>query len=335
MRHVHHAYNAPPREAAADLARRLARIAEVVCRHYLSNGCRSGHYWHVGDVANTAGRSLYVRLSGDRAGKWTDAATGEHGDLLDLVALARDLSTIKDAMAEARRFLALPPEPPVRPPPPRPRNAVGAARRLFSTGQPIAGTLAANYLRHRGIAVDGQLTALRFCAGCFYRAATTAPLERLPAVLAAVTDLDGKLTGVHRTWLDPTGRCMANIASPRRAVGNLLGHGVRFGAAGDVLLAGEGIETVLSLKSVVPTLPMVAALSAAHLGALLLPPGLKRLYVARDADAAGRWAFERLAKRAHTAGIKVVPLDPVGGDFNDDLRAHGAAAMRAAVLDQM
>ena len=44
---------------------------------------------------NTPGRSLYVRLHGpDRgpgaAGKWTDAATGEHGDLLDLIALNRD-----------------------------------------------------------------------------------------------------------------------------------------------------------------------------------------------------------------------------------------------------
>ena len=132
-------YNTPPRQGAADLARRLAHDAEAVCRHYLCNGCRSGRYWHVGDVANTAGRSLYVRLAGDRAGKWTDAATGEHGDLLDLIALTRDLATVKEAMDEARRFLALPPEPSERPPP-KPRNAVGAARRLFSAGQPIADT---------------------------------------------------------------------------------------------------------------------------------------------------------------------------------------------------
>jgi len=74
--------------AAADLARRLARDAEAVCHYYLSNGRRSGRYWIAGDVQNTPGRSLYVRLSGPdygpgAAGKWTDAATGEHGDLLD------------------------------------------------------------------------------------------------------------------------------------------------------------------------------------------------------------------------------------------------------------
>ena len=62
---------------AADLARLLARNVEAVCRHYLSNGHREGRYWLVGDVANTRGRSLFVRLSGPdhgkgAAGKWTD-----------------------------------------------------------------------------------------------------------------------------------------------------------------------------------------------------------------------------------------------------------------------
>ncbi len=62
---------------AAELAHRLARIAETVCRYYLSNGHREGRYWIVGNVSNTPGRSLYVRLYGPlygkgAAGKWTD-----------------------------------------------------------------------------------------------------------------------------------------------------------------------------------------------------------------------------------------------------------------------
>ncbi len=35
---------------ASELARGLAREAEAVCRHYLSNGKREGRYWLVGDV---------------------------------------------------------------------------------------------------------------------------------------------------------------------------------------------------------------------------------------------------------------------------------------------
>ena len=64
-------------EPAAELARRLARDAEAVCRHYLSRGRRHGRYWIVGDAMNTPGRSLYVRLQGPdcgpgAAGKWTE-----------------------------------------------------------------------------------------------------------------------------------------------------------------------------------------------------------------------------------------------------------------------
>ncbi|MHB1218062.1 MAG: hypothetical protein ACYC1L_07690 [Alphaproteobacteria bacterium] len=62
---------------ASDLARRMARQAEAVCRHYLSNGRREGHYWLVGDVRNTPGWLMFVRLKGSEsgkgaAGKWTE-----------------------------------------------------------------------------------------------------------------------------------------------------------------------------------------------------------------------------------------------------------------------
>ena len=324
-----------PRETVTELARRLAHNAEAVCREYLCNGQRSGRYWHAGDVANTPGRSLYVRLAGERAGKWTDAATGEHGDLLDLIALARNLPSLKQTIAEARRFLDLPAEAPRENATPPRRDATRAAQRLFAMGRPIAGTLAASYLQHRGIAIDGTFMALRFHARCYYRAAANALRETRPAMLAAVTDLDGRITGVHRTWLDASGRDKAHVASPRRALGNQLGHGARFGETGTIMLAGEGLETVLSLKTIMPALPMVAALSASHLGALVLPQGLQRLYIARDRDAAGRWAFERLAKCARESNVVVLPLDPVANDFNDDLLNFGARALCGSVQWQM
>jgi Toprim domain len=89
-------------------------------------------------------------------------------------------------------------------------------------------------------------------------------------------------------------------------MGGLLSHAVCFGAADDVLAVGEGIETMLSLRCALPAMPMAAALSANHLAALLLPPTLRRLYIARDADAAGDLALAALTERAEAAGIEAL-----------------------------
>jgi hypothetical protein len=319
-------------ESIADLARRLAHDAEAVCRHYLSNGRRQGRYWIVGDLANNPGRSLYVRLHGPdhgkgAAGHWTDAATAEYGDLLDLIRGARRLGTMRETVDEARRFLSLPRcEPPQRQAP-APAGSPEAARRLFAMGRPIRGTIAETYLRRRSVTFLQKVPALRFHPRCFYRADDNARRETMPALLAAVTDLDGTIAGVHRTWLAPDVADKALVATPRRAMGQLLGNGVRFGAARDVLGAGEGIETVLSLRCALPRLPMVAALSANHLAALALPPNLRRLYVACDNDDAGRHAAEALSGRVQASGIEVFVLTPTADDFNADLRLFGRDAL--------
>lgn len=327
---------------AADLARRLARNAEAVCRHYLSNGRREGRYWLVGDVANTKGRSLFVRLSGPdhgkgAAGKWTDAASGQHGDLLDLIALNRGFDRLRDTLDEARAFFALPPDQlaPRQERLPAPRGSPESARRLYAMSRPITGTLAQAYLHSRGITTVARGDPLRFHPCCYYRPDEHSPTETWPALIAAVTDPGGTITGAHRTWLDPSGRDKAPIDSPRRAMGQLLGHGVRFGVADDVMAAGEGIETMLSLRMVLPALPMVAALSANHLADLLLPPTLRRLYVARDADPAGDAAMASLCNRAAAAGIEPFVLSPCFDDFNDDLRRLGIEGLWASVRQQL
>ncbi len=376
----------------------LARNAEAVCRRYLSNGRRQGGYWIVGDLGNTPGRSLFVRLKAGRAGpagKFVDAATGQHGDLLDIIRETLGLRSFPEVVAEAKRFLGRPAGPSSArtrslcarcsdaddaghaeislEDPPGPSTTVAAARRLFAASRPIAGSLAETYLRRRGIAGLAGLEALRFHPRCFYRideeddqaqdpsaawdgATADAPPARpghrfLPALIAAVTDETGAITGVQRTWLDaealrsdaPLGPRLgkAPVPSPRRALGDLLGRGVRFGSvdasarSGGVLLAGEGIETMLSLRMVLPTLPAIAALSAGNLGALQPPPRLRRLYIAEDADPAGHAATARLVARAEAAGVEAVVVRPVLDDFNGDLRRFGVAAMAGHLRPQL
>jgi hypothetical protein len=337
------------RQDASELAHRLARDAEAVCRHYLSNGRRQGRYWTVGDVYNTPGRSMFVRLNGPEsgpgaAGKWTDSATGEHGDLLDVIRESCGFIDFRDVAAEARRFLRVPrsdrpwTSKPIRAP--VPAGSPEAARRLIAMSQPIRRSLVETYLRNRGIEAIHDAGALRFHPRCYYRPDDGSPTETWPAMIASVTDLDGRITGAHRTWLDPEGfNCRrlgkAPVDTPRRAMGDLLGHAVRFGVANDVLAAGEGIETMLSLRCALPTMPMIAALSANHLAALLLPLTLRRLYIAADADTAGDMALAALTERAEAAGVEALALSPRMGDFNEDLRAFGIDELRVTLRVQL
>ncbi len=317
---------------ASDLALRLGQEAEAVCRAYLPSGKRHGRYWHCGNVQGDPGQSLYVHLSGPHMGQWTDSATGEHGDLLDLIALNQGIN-IRAALNEARRFLNMPTvtheltiSSAV------PCGSPDAAQRLFAAAKPIRGTLAETYLRRRGLVLPPNVSSLRFHPRCYYRG--EAGRETWPALIAAVTDNSGTITGVHRTWLDPAGG-KAPIETPRRAMGGLLGNGVRFGHAEDVLIAAEGIETALALTTVMPTMPVIAALSSAHLAALILPPSLRRLYVALDNDDAGQLALKRMGERFQSSALDLRALVPCTEDFNADLLACGTDRLKAWIGEQL
>ena len=334
---------------AAALARKLARDAEGVCRHYLSNGRREGRYWLVGDVGNSKGRSLFVRLEGPEsgkgaAGKWTDAATGEHGDLLDLIRATRGFTNAHDVMDEARSYLRLPR---AVPGPAEKGASAGASRtsaerraaagRLWGLSRPVGGSLADVYLRMRGLDHRLGASALRFHPACYHRDA--GGMQSRPALIAAVTNAACDITGVHRTWLADDGRHKAPVETPRRAMGDVLGNGVRFGwsvADGPIVIAaGEGIETMLSLRMVMPGMAMVATLSAGHLGGFDIPDCIRRIYIAADGDGAGRHGLERLSARARASGIEALVLRPVLGDFNDDLRRLGIDELKANLRAQL
>ncbi len=234
----------------------------------------------------------------------------EHGDLLDLIRLNRNLLDLGEAMNEARRFLALP-----RPPTPSPPNLdhTPPAAAALPKRRAVCSAPDVRFPAHRPKLICAPVASPDGSTGppcAITRRSTIARPSTLrskawPALLAAVTDIDGNITGIQRTWLDPRRPDKAPLADPRRALGHLLGNGVRFGKAPrDILAAGEGVETMLALKSVLPSLPIIAGLSANHLAALDLCPlprtGLRRLYVARDNDAAGLKAAHASARTRHS-----------------------------------
>ena len=324
--------------AAARVAAALGARAEEVCRRYLPQGRKQGRYWTAGDIRGTRGRSLFVRLAPPGVpGKWTDSASGEHGDLLDLVRIASGAGSLRAALAEAHAFLASPPMPASAMS--EDYDRVQAARRLWRRCRAIDGTHAEAYLRARGIE-RCRFAALRFHPGLFYR--NDGGVRRLPALVAAVTADTGEhpgpedrsghgaICGVLRTWLDPTRPAKANVSRPRKALGRIHGRAVRFGEpACGTLLVGEGIETVLSIVTAIPDTVAAAALSAGSLAAFAPPAGVTRLVIACDNDPEGERAAERLARRCARAGVNAVLVAPTGDDFNSDLLALGAPALRA------
>ena len=257
-----------------------------------------------------------------------DAATGEHGDLLDLIRHRTRAPSLRAALDEARAFLALPTAPATGSG--DSYDATEAARRLWRQCRAIGGTHAERYLHARGLS-RCRFAALRYHPELRYREGSS--VRRFPALVAAVTGNDGAVLGVQRTWLHPRSPAKADVTNPRKALGRIFGHAVRFGAvSGDglaSLVVGEGIETVLSLIAAVPEIDAAAALSAGSLGAFAPPPGVARMVIARDNDPDGALAAERLARRCARAGVAATIVVPVGNDFNDDLLSLGAPALRA------
>src|SRR3546814_13560582 len=101
------------------------------------------------------------------------------------------------------------------------------------------------YLRNRAITDLRKGDPLSFHPHCYYRPSQGDPpgtRPAWPAMIAAVTDLDGGVTGVHRTWLDPAAIDKAPVASPRTPRGHFLRLGVRCGVAACVRGRGGGSE---------------------------------------------------------------------------------------------
>src|SRR3546814_20292463 len=115
---------------------------------------------------------------------------------------------------------------------PAPTGSPEAARRLVGMSQPILGTVVEAYLRERAITALHGTGSLRFHPRCYYRPDEHSPTETLPALIAPVPDLAGRITGAHRTSLAPDGPGKAPTPPTRRAPGAPRGTADRAGGNG-------------------------------------------------------------------------------------------------------
>ncbi|MDH5528262.1 MAG: hypothetical protein OEY97_13270, partial [Nitrospirota bacterium] len=76
--------------------RELSDRLESMLAYLFPNGTTRNGTFQVGDLQGSKGNSLSVELTGGRRGLWTDFATGEGGDVIDLWAGANGLSARAD-----------------------------------------------------------------------------------------------------------------------------------------------------------------------------------------------------------------------------------------------
>jgi len=85
-----------------DLSKKLGDHASGICQELYPEGRVESGCYKVGSISGEKGRSMSVYLHGEQAGKYMDFATGEGGDMLDLIQYALGLS-LPDAMEWAKK----------------------------------------------------------------------------------------------------------------------------------------------------------------------------------------------------------------------------------------
>jgi putative DNA primase/helicase len=195
---------------------------------------------------------------------------------------------------------------------------IAAAQRIWDAARDGRGSPVADYFIGRSITIAPP-PSLRY-APCLRRPDGTYG----PAMVARVDDVDGRLIGVHRTWLDPARQWYRR---DRASLGPIGGGAVRLAAAAETLMVSEGIETAMAAMQAT-AMPSWAALSTSGLAALILPPIVGTIIILADHDrnGAGERAARIAAARWLAEGRRVqiaMPPEP-DTDFNDVLIGEAA-----------
>lgn len=315
----------------------LAQRAEAMARDLLPNGQRRGNEWlalcpwrvdrHVG--------SFMVTLTGPYAGRWNEYATGENGDLLDLIRKVRGISLV-DAARWAETWLGistpgsraeyssgcsrkrLPAQLPAQPPTTKENWSFDMADRLWSTAVQPEGTLVQIYLATRGLQLP-QNAPIRFHPNAWRN--QNYGLWG-PAMIALMThSLDGTAgIGAHVTYLRPDGRGKAEgdrskIMLGRRGLIRLVPEEDVHGGLG----IAEGIEKALAIMQHSGWQPVWSAGSANGIRDLPVMSGIDALTVFADQDLPGLEAARTCCERWMQAGCQARIVAPPEGDWDDAL----------------
>lgn len=349
-------------------AKLIERIDTLVPQLF-PNARIKGREWVMGDIHGAPGESLSIRREGDKAGWFKDFADSRvRGDILTLVAAGRCDGDIRAAIPEALRWLGLGSltaeelrrqEGKAK----QAREAAEAAlltnvektrrkaKGLYLAGELWPGSMVERYLLGRAIdlmKLPHVPSAPRFHGAVWNRENGG---RELPAMLLPINHAEtGQQLSVHRTWLrgHPDGRVeKADLASPKMTWGTYVGGHIplargtsgkplKHAPEGEWIGVSEGVENGWSAAMIRPGLRVVAAVSLANLGSIVLPPQIGGLFLIADNDTkpSAIADFGRACGRLEARGIRFEPVRPPEGfkDFNDWLVALSRQAEQGSVM---
>jgi len=342
------------RNEAAEIKMLLQLKIQELCLGLLPDGHRAGKYWIARNPARQDKNkgSFWVALSGV-PGSWRDEATGEKGDVWQLIMLAIGCE-FRDAVIWAKEWTAYEDMQPAefarqaeRVAEQQRWRAHREAERLqdkrghaqatwLRAAQDLSGTIVEKYLATRGIVVADLARPPRAIrAESWHRHAESG--KAWPCMMTAMSGPDGRFWAVHRTWLQHDGSGKAPVDPVRKIWPSFKGATMRLsrGETGldittavqrgvtEIFVLCEGVEDGLSIALARPDLRVWAAGSLGNLQAIMLPACCREVIIAADND----WGKPQAMAQLHAGcealarqGVRVrVARSPIGKDMNDAL----------------
>jgi putative DNA primase/helicase len=207
-------------------------------------------------------------------------------------------------------------------------DRLAALRRVYRESAPIAdGDEAVRYLRGRGLRLDDLPLSLRTHPGLAYHD-DGVMVGTYPAMLATVTDPNGRAVSIHRTYLQDGQK--APVAAPKKLMSGLplAGAAIRLAPAPERRLGiAEGIETALAAYELFEV-PTWSCISTSGIESFEPPDDVRELvvFVDHDRNFAGQSAAYRAAHRLALRGLDVeVQIPPEPGDWLDHIHRNQRA----------
>jgi len=205
------------------------------------------------------------------------------------------------------------------------RARITLARTIWSRSVPVKGTLGETYARARGIVIDLPPSVRFGSVPRFFNMETGEVGREHPAVVCALQNVTGAVTGVQNIYLRADGAGKYESPTGGRAkltFGIMGGSAIRLGPATDHVIICEGPEDGWTLLQDMPDRSVWIACGTSQLSRIQFPAEVSRITIAGDNGDAGRRAAEEAAVAYVDQGFAVDEVFPNHAfkDWNDQLR---------------